>query len=536
MIERFHTPTSRNPRWLRVPLFDVIAALVAPLAAIGAYRLASYIDLLPSAPSAADFTRAEAMLFFAASLIASLAALAAFRLGDALSRYFSRADALLAGKAVVAAGAGTVLILYLAGRLSVLPRSVLLIDGILFGGALLGGRLVARLVARRRRAGRVIDRRNALLVGCNGLAAGFLRMIEANPDAGLNIAALIDVTSKRVGRTVRGYRISGGLDALASLVDEYKVHGVVIDRVLVAVPRTALGSECLAMLAQQCGEVGLQPEFLDESLRLATALANVGAGAGAVACAVEAHQSVLALARLREEAAAALACANAAFAIPAYHKVKRAHDFAAAALLSLLLLPLGIAVALLVAIDVGAPILFWQRRVGRDGRRFLVYKFRTFHAPYDRFGKPRLERAELSRIGAWLRRTRLDELPQLYNVLTGEMSIVGPRPLLDADMPEGDERRLAVRPGLTGWAQVNGGKLLSADDKNVLDCWYIAHASVWLDAKVLWRTIGMMLKGERDNPEALRRAWAAEAVRGATQSDEAGSRRTSGGASLPVAA
>ena len=115
------------------------------------------------------------------------------------------------------------------------------------------------------------------------------------------------------------------------------------------------------------------------------------------------------------------------------------------------------------------------------------------------------------------------------------MSIVGPRPLLDVDMPEGDERRLSVRPGLTGWAQVNGGKLLSADDKNVLDCWYIAHASPWLDAKVLWRTVGMMLKGERDNPEALRRARAAEAGRGAIDSGET-ARGTSRGDSLPVAA
>lgn len=489
MIERFHHPSSRTPRWLSLSLFDTTAATLTPFAALQLHHAL----IAPGALTP------EVMAHYAA--VSALAAFATFRVSDGLSNFFSLADAVRTAKAVIAAAAASVIGLFLADRLAVLPASLLVLNVALLALAVISGRAIARYVKSHRRPAMIVGRQNALLVGCNRLADAYIAILEANPDSGVNIAALVDPAARLVGRTIRGYPIAGSLTSLACLVDEYKVHGVDIDRIMVAVPRRSLSPIDLAILTAECARVGLEPEFLDERLGLQTRTAPAGGEDAAVKPAAARPE----LAARRDEPIAA----RAADGEPgSYHRVKRVLDFLIALVLVVVTLPLTILVAGLVLADVGAPLLFWQRRVGHRGRRFVVYKFRTFHAPYDRFGNPRLARAELSRIGAWLRRTRLDELPQLYNVLIGDMSIIGPRPLLDIDLPENDERRLAVRPGLTGWAQVNGGKLLSVEDKNLLDCWYIANASPLLDIKVLARTVGMVLFGERDNPEALTRARA----------------------------
>jgi lipopolysaccharide/colanic/teichoic acid biosynthesis glycosyltransferase len=113
-----------------------------------------------------------------------------------------------------------------------------------------------------------------------------------------------------------------------------------------------------------------------------------------------------------------------------------------------------------------------------------------------------------SNIGNLLRRSRFDELPQLYNILLGEMSFVGPRPLLPVDQPQWQNSRLVVRPGLTGWAQVNGGRDISPEDKAALDIWYIVNASLWLDISILLRTLVMLILGERVNRGAVQAAHA----------------------------
>jgi len=160
----------------------------------------------------------------------------------------------------------------------------------------------------------------------------------------------------------------------------------------------------------------------------------------------------------------------------------------------------------LVAIDVGLPVTFWQQRPGAGGHPFKVYKFRTMGAAHDRHGRRIPDEKRSSAIGGFLRRTRFDELPQLYNILVGEMSFIGPRPLLPVDQPDNDMTRLLVRPGLTGWAQVNGGRDLSIKDKMVLDLWYVKNASLWLDAKILLRTVIMVAMGERRDEGVIRLA------------------------------
>jgi lipopolysaccharide/colanic/teichoic acid biosynthesis glycosyltransferase len=167
--------------------------------------------------------------------------------------------------------------------------------------------------------------------------------------------------------------------------------------------------------------------------------------------------------------------------LPSYFILKRWIDIFAAISLIVLLFPLLLIGSVLALLDVGFPILFWQERLGRNGRSFLIYKFRTLRSPFDQDGNPVLENRRLSAIGRFLRATHIDELPQLLNVLIGEMSLIGPRPLLPVDQPSNSKIRLSVRPGITGWAQVNGGKLISTEEKGRLDEWYIRNASLWMD-------------------------------------------------------
>ena len=134
-------------------------------------------------------------------------------------------------------------------------------------------------------------------------------------------------------------------------------------------------------------------------------------------------------------------------------------DFCLSLLLIVVLLPVFLMIAVIVLLDVGSPIFFWQRRVGINGQGFHIHKFRTLKPAYDDQGRTFSTTDRVSWVGALLRKFRLDELPQLLNVLVGDMSLIGPRPLLPHDQPSDATARLMVRPGITGWAQVNGGKL-----------------------------------------------------------------------------
>ena len=177
---------------------------------------------------------------------------------------------------------------------------------------------------------------------------------------------------------------------------------------------------------------------------------------------------------------------------------KRAIDIAFASAGALLLAPLMLLTALLVAIDVGIPLIFRQARPGRDGCTIVIYKFRTMRPALAADGRRIPEVGRISAIGHFLRASRLDELPQLLNILKGDMSLVGPRPLLSEDQPEDDPLRLRVRPGLTGWAQIHGGRTISSANKANLDSWYVRNASLGLDIKILVRTASMLMTNSID--------------------------------------
>lgn len=169
-------------------------------------------------------------------------------------------------------------------------------------------------------------------------------------------------------------------------------------------------------------------------------------------------------------------------------------------LLALIVLaPLLVMVALLVRIKIGSPVLFRQQRPGRDGRPFALMKFRTMTNERDAAGMLLPDAVRLTRFGRFLRSTSLDELPELLNILRGDMSLVGPRPLLMEYLPRytpEQMRRHAVRPGLTGWAQVNGRNALSWEEKFAFDVWYVDNQSFWLDLRIIWMTIAKIIKRE----------------------------------------
>lgn len=182
----------------------------------------------------------------------------------------------------------------------------------------------------------------------------------------------------------------------------------------------------------------------------------------------------------------------------------------AVSLLGLILLALPMVIMALVILTVmGSPVLFRQRRCGLRCKPFVMLKFRTMKEARDKQGFPLPDEERLCSLGRFLRRFRLDEVPELWNVLRGDMSLIGPRPLLPetvTDRPRLWSRRHAVRPGLTGWAQVNGNTKLDLNTKMALDLWYVKYVSWRLDFRITYKTLVTLVLGERVNGYAVKEA------------------------------
>ena len=189
---------------------------------------------------------------------------------------------------------------------------------------------------------------------------------------------------------------------------------------------------------------------------------------------------------------------------------KRLFDIVASASGLIFLSPVFLILIYLIRKNLGEPVFFTQDRPGKDGKPFKMIKFRSMRDAVDKDGNPLPDSERLTPFGKKLRATSLDELPELWNVLKGDMSLVGPRPLLMSYLPlynEFQNRRHEMRPGVTGWAQVNGRNALSWDEKFAHDIWYIDHYSFWLDMKILFLTVkkvfikeGISAEGEATMP------------------------------------
>lgn len=175
--------------------------------------------------------------------------------------------------------------------------------------------------------------------------------------------------------------------------------------------------------------------------------------------------------------------------------------------------PLLLVVAVLVRLKLGSPVLFWHERPGKDGKPFRMVKFRSMTEARDAAGNLLPDNERLTPFGRFLRASTLDEFPEMWNVLRGEMSVVGPRPLMMRYLPRYNafqRRRMEVKPGVTGWAQINGRNAIDWDQKFALDVWYVDNRSMWLDLRIIYRTFfkvfarsGISHSGDATMPEFM---------------------------------
>jgi lipopolysaccharide/colanic/teichoic acid biosynthesis glycosyltransferase len=456
-------PSSRAYFRIRVSALDGCFAVLSPL-------LALWVRDAPvlSAVSHSLF------LYWACCTIFSLFSFSIFRLEHKGLRYFSVDDIFDILKAVVVAELLTAATLFSFTRLEGIPRSTLFIHALILAAALVAARTIAHLFEHGQKTAfrRPLMTKYVIVIGSDYLSSSFIKWLETNEIEPKQVMAILD-EHEEIGRKVSGVQILGSPSRLLQTVEEFAVHGVKVDEVIVSGGENQLAEAVLAELLRICRKKELELTFLPQLF----------------------HSTFRQAADARIEPAESQHVPT--LPISSYFGLKRVLDFIFALSFAVLLSPVFICVSALVALDVGTPLLFWQRRLGEAGRGFQMYKFRTMQSPFDRLGQSLPQNRRLSAIGHLLRRTGLDELPQLLNVLVGDMSLVGPRPLLPEDQPADPIIRLMVRPGITGWAQVNGGKQITNDEKGDLDEWYIRNASPWLDLRILLLTCRYIFVGNR---------------------------------------
>ena len=468
---RVPSPTSRSGTRVYLSLWDLFWAVVSPVLALylrdadivfrGDWNVLGYYWLFSSG--------------FA------LVAFVTLRLQDGMTRYFSVHEALDIAEAALFTELMTFVALFTLTRLDGIPRSMPLTHGLLLAGGLIVARIAMRVIFGddRQSLDYRYRRERIILIGANRFASSFIQLLKAYAPAHEPVIAVLDQDAKMVGRAIAGVQVLGAPHELDAIIDEFAIHGVETDRVVIAGEEDFLSPAVLQELRRICKKRQIDLSFLPRMIGVTERKA--------VNVAVTPQRGPQ----------------TPSVALPAFFRLKRWIDVVGSLVLIVLLFPLFLVAGVLVLLDVGRPILFWQERLGWKGRSFLIYKFRTLRAPFDAEGNPTLAGRRPSAIGRFLRATRLDELPQLLNVLLGDMSLVGPRPLLPEDQPSNMSLRLSVRPGISGWAQVNGAKLVTREEKENLDEWYVRNASLWVDLRIIVMTIKVILKGRVSSQEIL---------------------------------
>jgi lipopolysaccharide/colanic/teichoic acid biosynthesis glycosyltransferase len=473
-----HLPASRGSFKVRLTLFDSAWALLSPLFALyvrDAYIL-SYDSLLPT------------ILYCSLSVVFSLIAFSAFRIHDGMTRFFSVHDAVDVTKAVAIASLLTYVAVFTLTRLEGVPRSTPIIQSLILLAGLIGVRIITRLIEGRRTAPTIcvdVSTEHIVMIGSNRLSLLYIKFIRAYSPGLHRIMAVLDDRPEMIGRAIDGVRVIGPTHHLESVVNEFAEHGIGIGRVIVGGDPDMLSQSTLREIRRVCDHHQMRLDFVPQLVGLH---------------ALQSTQPQIA------DRPRALTSLDAT--LSRYFVLKRFLDLFATVTVMVVLLPVWLLIGLVALWDVGSPIFFWQQRLGYGGRPFLLQKIRTLKPPFDEGGRKVPEAKRLSFLGRFLRKCRFDEVPQLLNVLVGDMSLIGPRPLLPRDQPANPVVRLSVRPGITGWAQVNGGTLLSADEKDALDEWYIRHASLQLDLRIIFMTLKCVFQGERRSETAIAAARA----------------------------
>lgn len=454
---------------LALTIFDVVLAFLAPFLAWLARNFFVGLQEIPAG-------------FYFYAFSSSISILVLLRIAGASRvawRFFSVPDAIASGVGiavgVIIAATGS----FIFNRLDGVPRSLLFIHVFIYIISFVGVRFILK---RYTEAYIPIRHRPtyALLVGCNQISYVYVRAVESISNGSLKIIAALTHDPSMIGHRIRGINIVSVFDNIEEVLGQYKIRGIDISRIVIAANEYEISSKSLEQIfdianrhqltvsdihmifSEVAGPVGLDDDFDVDEIRLRGA----------------------------------------------FWAVKRSLDILAALSLLVLIFPLYALTAFLVWRDVGKPLLFWQERPGRHGKMIRVFKFRTMKDAVAADGVPVPDEMRTSKSGLLLRKLRLDELPQLWNIIIGDMSFIGPRPLLLIDQPEEVSQRLSIRPGISGWAQVNGGKLVSPEEKRALDLWYISHASLLLELKIVLLTFLVMLRGDVARPQAVQEAVA----------------------------
>jgi lipopolysaccharide/colanic/teichoic acid biosynthesis glycosyltransferase len=405
------------------------------------------------------------------------------------------ADYLRVPAAVVMTVFGAVALGFAVNRLEGVARSLPVLQGVLMVCAMVGIRVFARLRHSARNRAPLQSpnsearrpREHVVVIGLNRITELYLRSVAEFSADHVKIVGILEAGDRHSGRFVHRVSVLGRPDDVSTILRNLEVHGVPVDRIGLTLPFHRLSKSAQEALLELEKSSNVELDLFAERNRFVVGSRDEAASSEMVFSFATSELEKLSL--------------------RPFWRLKRTVDVVVSASLILLLMPAIAFVAVLVIIDVGLPLTFWQQRPGLGGWPFRLYKFRTMRVAHTSNGVRLPEAARISAIGWFLRRTRLDELPQLFNILMGEMSFVGPRPLLPVDQPPAFAARLTARPGLTGWAQIKGGRDISAADKAALDVWYIQNASLLLDLKILVYTIPMLLFGERVDQKAIRLAW-----------------------------
>lgn len=463
-------PSARRNYW-PIQAFDVVVTVAAFVLAFSLRTEFAFSD--------PDWL---AMLF--GIPVVALVALASFHVVGLFRGTWSQtADADLI---VVVKGASLVSALLIAGMvltntLAEIPRSVPLIHWFITVVALYGARVFWAKYKSAKDAG---DKSIALLVGCSQPALRFLSSVQVLASSRFRIFGMLDDSHQpvRIGRTIRGTPVIGQLDRAEECLGGLGVHGVFPDRFVVMQSFCEASPDRFAKLKDLAERSKIDIDVINDSIWQD-----------------DSHDDL---------PSEATTDAKPLLSVKRYMRWRRPVEWLVAMAMVTILSPLFLLLAGLCLIDSGRPVFFWQMRPGRYLKPIKLIKFRTMRDGLGADGKPLSDEERTSTIGWLIRRSKLDELPQLLSIISGDMSFIGPRPLLPRDQPEDAELRAIVRPGVTGWAQVNGGHPLKIEEKLALDIWYIQNASLWLDIKILWHTFCTVLFGERVNRAAIDMALA----------------------------
>ncbi len=428
--------------------------------------------------------------YLLATLAAASVALPAFRIDRSVWRLTNMPDYLRLISVSIAIVVMAVVIVFIINRLDGIARSLPVLQGLLIIFLLTGARVAARLkhTARAKPAqfSNIESVETVLLVGLGRLAETYLRSVAEFKPTGLTIAGLLGHNDRQSGRFILNYKVLGQPEDVQKILTELEVRGVFVDRIVIAVAFERLSptaqNELLSIKQATNIKVKLLAELMGLDVREIATTQSPDESASPSGDGVAFTFTPLQLDEMAHRP---------------YWWIKRALDAVAALLLMLILAPIGMLIVVAIAVFDGFPLIFRQRRPGLNARPFWLFKFKTMRAVLNDKGERIADANRHTRLGQFLRGTRLDELPQLFNIVVGDMSFVGPRPLLPVDQSTAYAARLLVRPGLTGWAQVQGGLQINAAEKAILDVWYAKNASFALDVQIAMRTILMVIFGER---------------------------------------